>query len=108
MYVLYGTLQILLTMIWLRRYPTMEHLSMHFGIPISCTHRLIHKCLKMIHAYVVPKYIRWHNMNTWRNLAGAYPEWPRVVGILDCTPFRISRPKGRLKEFFFTRKIDAV
>ena len=86
--------QMLLTMIWLRRYPTMEHLATHFGISVSCTHRLIHKCLILLHAYTVPKYIKWHNMQTWRNMAGSYPEWPRVIAILDCTPFRISRPKG--------------
>ena len=37
-------------------------------------------------------------MNKWRSLAGTYPEWPRVVGIVDCTPFRISKPKGEYYE----------
>ena len=37
-------------------------------------------------------------MQEWRNLAGTYPEWPRVVAILDCTPFRISKPKGMAGE----------
>ena len=74
----------------------MDHLSMHFGIPVSCTHRIIHKFLKYLHVYLVPKYIQWHPMQHWRNLAGTYPEWPQVVGILDCTPFRISRPNGEI------------
>ena len=87
-------LQILLTIIWLRKYPTLSHLSTHFGIPVRCTHRIVHKCMKLLHAYIVPKYIKWHTMQHWRNLAGTYPEWPRVVAILDCTPFRISRPRG--------------
>ena len=81
-------------MIWLRRYPTMEHLSTEFSIPVSCTHRIIHKCLRLLHVYVVPRYIRWHTGPEWLSLRGYYPEWPRVVGILDCTPFRISRAKG--------------
>ena len=81
-------------MIWLRRYPTLEHLSMHFGITVSSTHCIIHKCLELLHAYMVPRYIRWHSMQYWRNLAGLYPEWPRVVAILDGAPFRISRPEG--------------
>ena len=33
-------------------------------------------------------------MPQWRNLSGTFPEWPTVVAILDCTPFRISKPKG--------------
>ena len=90
----YFSIQILLTMIWLRKYPTMEILSFVFGIPVTCTHRIIHKCVKILHAYLVPKYIQWHTMPEWRSLAGTYPEWPRVVAILDGTPFRISKPKG--------------
>ena len=35
-------------------------------------------------------------MDHWRRLAGVFPEWPTVVAILDCTPFRISKPKGKL------------
>ena len=70
------------------------HLASHFGIPVSCAHRIVHKCVKLLHAYLVPKYIRWPTLQQWRNLAGRYPEWPRIVAILDCTPFRISRPRG--------------
>ena len=81
-------------MIWLWKYPILYHLSCHFGIPLSCTHRIVHKCVKLLHIYLVPKYIKWHAMQEWRNLVGTFPEWPRVVAILDCTPFRISRPKG--------------
>ena len=72
----------------------MTHMSSVFGICVSSTHQIIHDFLKMLHAYLVPKYISWHRMNYWRNLAGTYPEWPNVVAILDCTPFRISKPTG--------------
>ena len=81
-------------MIWLRRYPTMQHLAMHFSVPVSCIHRVIHKYVRILHSYLVPKYIRWHTMPEWHNLAGRYPEWPQVVAIVDGTPFRISKPKG--------------
>ena len=72
----------------------MQHLSMHFGIPVSSVHKILHRVIKLLHDYLVPKYIVWHSMAHWRSLAGTFPEWPRVVGILDCTPFRISKPKG--------------
>ena len=88
-------LQILLTMIWLRRYPTMQTLSMLFGVHVSSVHKIIHRFIKVLHAYLVPKYICWHSMNTWRRLSGTFADWPRVVAILDGTPFRISRPKGQ-------------
>lgn len=91
---LWFSLQMLLCFIWLRRYPTMHHLTMHFGISVGLVHRIIHKILPFLHCWAVPKYIRWHTMNQWRRLAGTFPEWPNVVAILDCTPFRISKPKG--------------
>ena len=87
--------QVLLSVIWLRRYPTMQHLAMHFGAPVSCVHRIIHKILPMLHVVLVPKYIQWPSIQRWQSLAGSIPEWPQVVGILDGTPFRISRPRGK-------------
>ena len=83
-----------MTMIWLRCYPTMHHLAMHFAISVSCVHKILHRYVKILHSQLVPKYIKWHPMNIWRHLAGIYQEWPRVVAIVDCTPFRINRPKG--------------
>ena len=87
--------QVLLTLLLLL-YPTMDYLSMEFRIPISCVHRIIHKILPSLHAATVPKYIQWHSNQEWNALQGTIPEWPKVVGILDGTPFRISRPAGIL------------
>ena len=41
--------QILLVMIWLRRYPTFSHLAMHFGIGITTVHDCIHNMLPYMH-----------------------------------------------------------
>ena len=73
----------------------MQTLAMLFGIHVSSVQKIIHRFLRLLHVYLVPKYICWHSMNTWRNLAGTFADWPRVVAILDGTPFRISKPKGR-------------
>ena len=86
-----------MTMIWLCRYHTMENLSVLFNIPVSRIHWILHKFVKILHAYLVPKYIKLHSMNVWRHLAGIYPKWPTVVAIVDCTPFQISKPKGRAR-----------
>ena len=40
-------------------------------------------------------------MPHWRNLAGFYPDWPRVVAIIDGTPFRISKPTGPFQRLFY-------
>ena len=95
--------QILLTLIFLRRYPTLQHLAVSFGIGVSSVHRVIHKIIPLLHVSLVPTYIKWHTMNEWRNLVGSFPSWPRVVAILDCTPFRISKPMGNLQRLFWRR-----
>ena len=73
---------------------------MHFGIPVSCVHRIIHKILPILHVATVNKYIIWHSDQNWRNLAGQIPQWPHVVAILDGTPFRISRPAGDAQKMY--------
>ena len=100
--------QVLLTVIWLRCYPTMQHLGMHFGVPVSCIHCIIYKILPILHVVAVPKYIQWHSPQMWTSLAGTIPEWPQVVAILDGTPFRISRPKGRFQCIFFRGDCRAI
>ena len=91
---LFFNLQVLLTLIWLRKYPTLHHLASQFEIPVTCVHRIIHKLLPLFHVVLVPKYIIWHSQQNWQNLAGTIPQWPNVVAILDGTPLRISRPAG--------------
>ena len=95
--------QVLLTVIWIRRYATMTHLSGTFGVPLSCVHRIIHKILRLLHVYAVPKYVIWHNANKWQSLAGYFTHWPRVVAIVDGTPFRISKPKGVMQRLFYRK-----
>ena len=69
---------------------------MLFGITVSSLHRLLHKILRFLHAFLVPKYVQWHSMNHWRSLIGTFPDWPTAVAIIDCTPFRINKPKGKV------------
>ena len=88
--------QVLLTMIWMWKYSKLCHLSMHFIISTSSVHLTIQRNLPILHAYLVPKYMWWHSMQYWTSLAGDFPQWPRAVGILDCTPFRINRPRGKI------------
>ena len=86
---------------WLRRYPTMDHLGMHFGISVSSVHRYIHKILPYLHAYIVPKYVRWHTMNKWRSISGTLDNFPSVVAIADCTPHRINKPLGPIQRLYY-------
>ena len=81
----------------------MIEIATTFGIPVSCVHRIIHKMVPLLHVFIVPRYIIWHNDRKWRNLAGEFSDWPRVVAIIDGTPFRISKPKGNIQRIFYRR-----
>ena len=86
--------QVLLVLIWLRRYPTMSHLALHFGVSVATVHDVIHKLLPYFHRFLVHRYIKWHSMQRWRQFTGFFPDWPNCVAILDGTCFRISKPTG--------------
>ena len=92
-----------MTIIWIRQYPTMHHISAHFGIPVSTVNRIIHRMIPLLHVFIVPKYIIWHDNRKWTSLAGQLPDWPRVVAIVDGTPFRISKPKGNIQRIFYRK-----
>ena len=86
--------QVLLTLIWLRRYPTFHHLAMHFNIGTTTVHDCIYRILPFLHTYLVKNFINWHTMHRWRSLVSTFPEWPNCVAIIDGTCFRISKPLG--------------
>ena len=74
----------------------MHHLAMHFGISVACVHRIIHKIVPLMHVCLVQKYIKWPTAQEWAAMQGYYDYWPRVVAILDGTPFQISKPSSLL------------
>ena len=65
--------QVLLTVIWMRKYPKLCYLSKEFNISISAACMTIHKILPLMHEYLVPNFIKWHTMYYWRSLAGDFP-----------------------------------
>ena len=54
-----------------------------------------------MHFKLVRTFIKWPTIIEWQQLAGGYPQWPRVVAILDGTPFHISKPGGRRNLLFW-------
>ena len=90
-------------MMWLRRYPTLHVLSREFGIPVSTVDRIIHKMLPILHAYLVPKYIKWPSYNKWLSLVGTFPGYPNCVGVIDGTPHRLSKGRGSIQRLFWRK-----
>lgn len=85
------TNQILLTLIWLRKYPHIDTLALLFDIDPASTIRIVYKILPEIWRYF-QNQIRWLNNQEWANLMGNWPEFPNAVGCIDSTPHEIYRP----------------
>ena len=96
-------MQILLTLIWLRSYPTMQQLSTYFGIPVSNVHRIIHKNLPILHVYLVKRYIKWPSDNDWQNIVGSFPAFPNCVAVIDGTPHRQSKGDKSIQRIFWRK-----
>ncbi len=95
--------RLLLTMIWMRCYPKLALLAFLFGISITLACQIIQFTVPILHAHLVPRFIRWPTAREWIQQMGTFPHFPSVVGMLDGSVFRISRPTGRMQRLFYRR-----
>ena len=90
------TNQILLVLIWLRKYPHIDTLALLFGVDPSSIVRMIYKILPELWRHF-HNQITWANNLEWINMMGNWPEFPGAVGSIDSTPHEIYRPNGTAK-----------
>ena len=93
--------QVLLTIIWLRKYPHVDTLSFWFDIDPSSVVRIVYKVLPELWRYF-QNQIRWPTLPEWRNLMGNWEEFPNVVGAIDTTPHEIYRPLIEPQRLFYS------
>ena len=67
--------QVLLTIIWLRKYPHVDTPSLWFGIDPSSVVRIVYKVLPELWRYF-QNQISWPTLSEWRNLMGNWEEFP--------------------------------
>ena len=84
------TNQILLVMLWMRKYMHVENLALWFDVDPSTVTRTIYKILPELWRYF-QNQIHWPNVNEWANLMGNWPEFPHAVGAIDASPHEIYR-----------------
>ncbi|VDI45215.1 Hypothetical predicted protein [Mytilus galloprovincialis] len=93
--------RILLTLIWLRQYPTYTLLSLTFGISVSAVGRIVN--IMWIPMWeVVSPLIHWPAVQDWRNCRGRWPEMSNVVGCIDGTSHEILTPMTEPQEEFYS------
>lgn len=93
--------RILLTLIWLRQYPTYTLLSMSFGISIATVGLIIKKMWIILWEICAPN-VRWPTRQEWLNRRGKWPEMPNVVGMIDGTSHEILIPSTEPQQDFYS------
>ena len=95
------TNQILLVLIWLRKYPHCDNLALWFDIDPSSVVRIIYKIVPELWQYF-SNQVRWPNPQEWMNLRGNWPEFPNAVGSIDSTPHEIYCPLTEPQRLFYS------
>jgi hypothetical protein len=97
--------QILLTIFWLRHYPTQEVLGYLFGVSDSTAKRAIDRCLPLLEA-AGQDTMRMPDPGRGRrkNLSTLLKDTPDVAVIIDTFEQPVQRPRKRQKRFYSGKK----
>ncbi|CAG2212839.1 unnamed protein product [Mytilus edulis] len=101
--------RLLMTLIWLRQYPTYSMLSQYFGISVPTVYTIIKKMWVILWEEVA-RTIVWPDRNTWHRRNGKWPEMPNVLGCIDGTSHEILVPQTEPQEEFYSghRKFHCI
>src|SRR5436309_3518620 len=97
--------QFLLTIFWLRHYPTQETLGFLFGVSDSTAKRAVDRCLPVLEA-AGQDTMRLPDPGRGRrkNLSTLLKDTPDVAVIIDTFEQAVQRPKKRQKRFYSGKK----
>lgn len=97
--------QFLLTIFWLRHYPTQEVLGYLFGVSDSTAKRAIDRCLPLLEA-AGQDTMRMPDPGRGRrkNLSTLLKDTPDVAVVIDTFEQSVQRPKKRQKRFYSGKK----
>jgi len=98
--------QLLLVIMWLAGYPTLQHLAMLFGVSESAVWRTVHYVLPALVVVVRSSACDLSNPALRASLPRT-PEFPQAIGIIDCTHHDIETPQSRLHEPLYYRRDQA-
>ena len=93
--------RLLLTIIWIRTYPTYYMLSAMFGVSKSTVENYIMELIPFLFD-TLKCYIRWPSVREWRNLRGTWEKINDAVGAIDGTSHEIYRPLNEPQEQFYS------
>ena len=91
------TNQVLLTIMWLRKYHCLSTLALIFDVSPSTVSATIHLVIP-----VLWRYFQNPTMGEWNALRGNWRSFPNAVGCIDGTPHEIYRPEAEPQAEFYS------
>ena len=91
--------KLLMTLIWLRHYPTYAIVSLMFNISVTSVYRIVEEVWMVMLQHFAP-HVRWPTRNEWEQQVSTWPEMPYVVGAIDGTSHRILIPQVNQQLFY--------
>lgn len=93
--------QVLLTIMWLRKYPCLDTLALIFDISPSTVSAIIHRVIPVLWRYFHNQVV-WPTNAEWNALRGNWRNVPNAVGCIDGTPHEIYRPEVEPQRQFYS------
>lgn len=95
------TNRVLMTMVWLRSYPTHYLLSLVFDVSVTTVGEIVHQTWPILWQHFAPE-VRWPTVDEWRRMRGGWPDIPFIVGAIDGTSHAIYRPSNEDQAEFYS------
>ena len=93
------TNQLLITLMWLKQYPTYHFICLIFHVSSTTIWRIIQRVWPILWVRMAPE-VHWSSDQEWNSFRGIWSEMPNVVGCIDGTSHRIERPQDGQEEFY--------
>ena len=93
--------KVLLTFIWIRKYPCIDTLALLFDISSSNVSNIIHHIVPALWRHF-HNQISWPTIEEWNTLRGNWVSFPNTIGCIDGTPHEIYRPQVEPQREFYS------
>ena len=95
-------IKVLLTFIWIRKYPCIDTLALLFDVSSSNVSNIIHNVAPLLWRHF-HNQISWPTIDEWNySLLGNWVSFPNAVGCIDGTPHEIYRPQVEPQRDFYS------
>lgn len=93
--------RLLMTLIWLRQYPTHTQLSLNFGVSVSSVSSNLKRMWLILWEEIGQPQL-WPSVQSWQHKIGEWSEMPNVLGCIDGTSHEILTPSNEPQEEFYS------